>query len=75
MKNIKLTASSAKERHAAEQEVMRLYSTYLFCVSSVRGLFTYPGISPISTEAPKHCVLQGVLSGHSLYIAYCHGLL
>lgn len=70
MKNIKLTASSAKERYAAEQEVRLLNISYQSCIRC-----TPPGLPPVKTKAPKHRVLQGVLSRHPVCVTYCHGLL
>ena len=68
MKNIKLTAASAKERLAAEQEVRHGGPIYLLsstCMSALPSLsppLTCAGISTVSATTPKHCLLQGVLS-------------
>lgn len=75
MKNIKLTASSAKERHAAEQEVGH-YCTYHFTHSqscmlllqaSLLSRLKHPNIvSYRESFQDTHCVLHIVMG-------YCEG--
>lgn len=59
IKNIKLTASSAKERLAAEQEVGACSIPSV--VLALSPLTSPAGLSVVQAAAPQHCIVQRVL--------------